>query len=67
MEGPVQQLTPVSCELCILMLADDIVLLSDTPAGLQIQLTSLHIELHVHYQLQIRMKESNIVVLRKGD
>ena len=49
----------------ILLLADDIVLLSEMPVGLQIQLNSLH-RATCTYQLKINMKKSNIVVFRKG-
>ena len=58
-------LIPDVIELFILLLADDIVLLSETPVGLQIQLNSLH-RAACTYQLKINMKKSNIVVFRNG-
>jgi hypothetical protein len=52
-------------ELFILLLADDVVLLSETVVGLQRQLNNLH-QAAVNLQLKVNMKKSNIVVFRKG-
>ena len=52
-------------ELFILLLADDIVLLSETVIGLQRQLNSLH-RCASRLQLKVTMTKSNIIVFRKG-
>ena len=52
-------------ELFILLLADDVVLLSETPVGLQRQLNSLQIA-SVSLGLKVNMDKSNIVVFRNG-
>ena len=52
-------------ELLILLLADDIILLSETIVGLQTQLNNLH-SAALSLQLKINMKKSNIIVFRKG-
>jgi hypothetical protein len=52
-------------ELFILLLADDVVLLSETVVGLQRQLNNLH-QAALNLQLKVNMKKSNIVVFRKG-
>ena len=58
-------ITPDVIKLFVLLLADDIVLLSETPVGLQIQLNILHVATCT-YQLKSSMKKSNIVVFGKG-
>ena len=50
-------------ELFILLLADDVVLLSETVIGLQTQLSSLQ---RASSSLQLNVNMSNIVVFRKG-
>jgi hypothetical protein len=52
-------------ELFILLLADDVILLSETPIGLQTQLNSLQ-RAAESLQLKINMSKSSIVVFRKG-
>ena len=52
-------------ELFILLLADDIILLSETVIGLQIQLNNLK-QAASDLQLKVNMDKSNIVVFRKG-
>ena len=51
--------------LFILLLADDIVLLSETIVGLQSQLNSLH-RSACALDLKVNLEKSNIVVFRKG-
>jgi hypothetical protein len=52
-------------ELFILLLADDVVLLAETPVGLQRQLNSLQ-RASVSLGLKVNMEKSNIVVFRNG-
>eukprot|EP00745_Piridium_sociabile_P006919 TRINITY_DN14433_c0_g1_i2.p1 TRINITY_DN14433_c0_g1~~TRINITY_DN14433_c0_g1_i2.p1 ORF type:complete len:494 (+),score=25.16 TRINITY_DN14433_c0_g1_i2:66-1484(+) len=52
-------------ELFILLLADDIVLTSETVVGLQTQLNNLH-RAAASLQLKVNMTKSNIIVFRKG-
>ena len=52
-------------QLFILLLADDIALISETIIGLQSQLNSLHRSASA-LQLNINMSKSNIIVFRKG-
>ena len=52
-------------ELFILLLADDVVLLSETVVGLQTQLNSLQ-RAASSLQLKVNMSKSNIIVFRKG-
>ena len=52
-------------ELFILLLADDVILMSETPIGLQTQLNSLG-RASGSLQLKVNMTKSNIVVFRKG-
>ena len=52
-------------ELFILLLADDVVLLSETVVGLQTQLNSLQHAAHT-LQLNVNMNKSNIIVFRNG-
>ena len=52
-------------EIFILLLADDVVVMSETVIGLQTQLNSLH-RAAVSLQLKINMTKSNIIVFRKG-
>ena len=52
-------------ELFILLLADDVVLLSETVVGLQNQLNCLH-RTAVSLNLTVNLEKSNIVVFRKG-
>ena len=52
-------------ELFILLLADDVVLLSETVIGLQTQLNSLQ-RASSSLQLKVNMSKSSIVVFRKG-
>ena len=52
-------------ELFILLLADDVVLLSETVIGLQTQLNSLQMA-SSSLQLKVNMSKSNIVGFRKG-
>ena len=49
----------------ILLLADDVVLLSETVIGLQTQLNSLQ-RASSSLQLKVNMSKSNVVVFRKG-
>ena len=58
-------LSPDITELFILLLADDIVLLSETPVGLQTQLNKLY-SAASRLELRVNMAKSNIVVFRKG-
>ena len=51
-------------ELFILLLADDVVLLSETVTGLQTQLNSLQ-RASSSLRLKLNMSKSNIVVFRK--
>jgi hypothetical protein len=53
-------------EIFILLLADDVVLISETIVGLQTQLNSLH-RASVSLELKVNMNKSNIVVFRKGE
>jgi hypothetical protein len=52
-------------ELFILLLADDIVLISETVVGLQTQLNSLN-RASISLGLKVNMDKSNIIVFRKG-
>ena len=52
-------------ELFILLLADDVVLLSETVVGLQTQLNSLQ-RAASFLKLRVNMSKSNIIVFRKG-
>ena len=52
-------------ELFILLLADDVVLVSETVVGLQRQLNSLYNSAS-QLQLRVNMDKSNIIVFRKG-
>ena len=52
-------------ELFLLLLADDIVLLSETPVGLQNQLNVL-CQSAKRLQLKVNIDKSNIIVFRKG-
>jgi hypothetical protein len=52
-------------ELFILLLADDVVLLSETPVGLQRQLDSLY-RAACRLSLKVNLDKSNIVVFRNG-
>ena len=52
-------------ELFILLLADDVALLSETVIGLQTQLNSLHQVSH-SMGLKVNLDKSNIIVFRKG-
>ena len=52
-------------ELFILLLADDVVLLSKTVIGLQTQLNSLQ-RASSSLRLKVNVSKSNIVVFRKG-
>ena len=52
-------------ELFILLLADDLVLISETIVGLQNQLNNLHTTA-TSLQLRVNIDKSNIVVFRKG-
>ena len=52
-------------EIFILLLADDILLMSETVIGLQTQLNSLH-RAAASLQLNVDMSKSNIIVFRKG-
>ena len=56
---------PDAFELFILLLADDIVLLSETVVGLQTQLNSLS-NAAASLQLKVNLNKSNIIVFRKG-
>lgn len=51
-------------ELFILLLADDVVLLSETVGGLQTQFNGLN-NLNNELQLRVNLDKSNIVVFRK--
>jgi hypothetical protein len=51
--------------LFIMLLADDVVLLSETVIGLQTQLNSLY-DAASSLQLKVNMNKSNIIVFRKG-
>ena len=52
-------------ELFILLLADDVALISETPIGLQIQLNNL-CRSAKSLKLKVNLSKSNIVVFRKG-
>ena len=52
-------------ELFILLLADDIILVSETVVGLQTQLNNLH-RAAASLQLKVNLGKSNIIVFRKG-
>jgi hypothetical protein len=52
-------------ELFILLLADDVILMSETVIGLQTQLNSLQ-RAAASLQLTVNMSKSNIIVFRKG-
>lgn len=52
-------------ELFILLLADDVVLLSETAIGLQTQLNNLH-RAACSLELKVNLNKSNIIVFRKG-
>ena len=52
-------------QIFILLLADDIVLLSETITGLQTQLNNLYLGA-TSLQLKVNMSKSNIIVFRKG-
>ena len=52
-------------ELFILLFADDIILLSETPVGLQNQLNNLY-KAASNLKLRVNMTKSNIIVFRKG-
>ena len=52
-------------QLFILLLADDVALVSETPVGLQTQLNSL-MRAANNLQLNVNMLKSNIIVFRKG-
>ena len=52
-------------ELFILLLADDVALLSETPVGLQTQLNSLH-RASTSLDLRVNLSKSNIIVFRNG-
>ena len=52
-------------ELFILLLADDVILVSKTVEGLQTQLKSLH-HAASGLELKVNMNKSNIIVFRKG-
>ena len=53
-------------ELFILLLADDVILVSETVVGLQTQLNSLQNAVS-ELELKVNMNKSNIIVFRKGD
>ena len=59
------QLIPGAIEIFMLLFADDVMLLSSTPAGLQNQLTHLKIEAYRLY-LTANLDKTNILVLRIG-
>ena len=59
------QFTNDVMELLILLLADDVVLMSETVIGLQTQLNCL-IRAATRLQLNVNMSKSNIIVFRKG-
>ncbi|WP_419612590.1 hypothetical protein, partial [Thiolapillus sp.] len=52
-------------ELFILLLADDVILVSETVVGLQTQLNSLQ-NAASELELKVNMNKSNIIVFRKG-
>lgn len=52
-------------EIFLLLFADDIVLVSETPIGLQTQLNNLHLAA-CKLELKVNMDKSNIIVFRKG-
>jgi hypothetical protein len=59
------QVLPGLIELFILLFADDVVLLSSTPAGLQNQLNVLN-ECCNNMKLEINIQKSKVMVFRKG-
>ena len=59
------QLLPTLVELFILLFADDIVLISTTPGGLQVQLNTLK-ECCDSMKLTINLDKTKIIVFRKG-
>ena len=58
-------LTPDVLEMFILLFADDIVLMSETVVGLQVQLNNLH-NAATKLELKVNLDKSNIIVFRKG-
>ena len=58
-------LTPDVLEIFILLFADDIVLMSETVVGLQVQLNNLH-NAATKLELKVNLDKSNIIVFRKG-
>ena len=52
-------------EIFLLLFADDIVLVSETPIGLQTQLNNLYLAT-CNLELKVNMDKSNIIVFRKG-
>ena len=58
-------MSPDVTEICIMLFADDIVLLSETVIGLQTQLNNLHLAAQ-KLDLKVNMSKSNIIVFRKG-
>ena len=52
-------------EIFLLLFADDIVLVSETPIGLQTQLNNLY-SAACRLELKVNMDKSNIIVFRKG-
>ena len=52
-------------ELFILLLSDDVILMSETVVGLQTQLNSLQLAAS-ELELKVNVNKSNIIVFRKG-
>ena len=52
-------------KLVLLLLADDVILMSETVIGLQTQLNSLQ-HAACEFDLKVNMNKSNIIVFRKG-
>ena len=59
------QLIPGATEIFMLLFADDVILLSSTPAGLQNQLNHLKIEADRLY-LTVNLDKTNMMVFRMG-
>ena len=59
------QLLPGACEIFALLFADDIVLLSSTPTGLQNQLNSLE-EISKNLNLKVNVDKTRVMVFRRG-
>ena len=60
------QMIPGAIEIFLLLFADDVILMSSTPAGLQNQLNQLKNEADRLY-LSVNLDKTNIMVFRMGE